>query len=106
MSVVKVIICGAKGRMGRTLITCAQGDPELQLVGEIDQDDDLSKFISQTDVLIDFSVREATTQGREAGRRAQEGLGYWHHAAITAMTKRRLIRGCDEHNSCRMVGKL
>jgi 4-hydroxy-tetrahydrodipicolinate reductase len=60
VSPVKVIICGAKGRMGRSLIACAQGDPELQIVAEIDQGDDLAKVISRADVLVDFSVREAT----------------------------------------------
>jgi 4-hydroxy-tetrahydrodipicolinate reductase len=60
VSPVKVIICGAKGRMGRTLVSCAQRDPELQLVGEVDQGDDLSKVIARADAVVDFSVREAT----------------------------------------------
>lgn len=46
--------------MGRTLIACAQSDPELQLITEIDQGDDLAKVIARADVLVDFSVREAT----------------------------------------------
>jgi 4-hydroxy-tetrahydrodipicolinate reductase len=62
VSPVKVIICGAKGRMGRTLIACAQSDPELQLVAEIDQGDDIAKVVAQADVIVDFSVREATAQ--------------------------------------------
>jgi len=60
VSPIKVIICGARGRMGHALIACAQGDPELEVVGEIDQGDDLAKVISQADVIVDFSVREAT----------------------------------------------
>ena len=60
MSPVKVIICGAKGRMGRTLAACAQSDPELQLAGEIDQGDDLAKVIARGDVVVDFSIHEAT----------------------------------------------
>lgn len=60
MSPVKVIICGAKGRMGQTLIACAKSDPELQLTGEIDLGDDLMKIISHSDVVVDFSSREAT----------------------------------------------
>ena len=39
MNPVKVIICGAKGRMGRALVACVQADPELKLVGEIDLGD-------------------------------------------------------------------
>lgn len=60
MTPIKVIICGSRGRMGRTLVACVQGDPELQLAGEIDQGDDLAKVIAQADVVVDFSVREAT----------------------------------------------
>jgi 4-hydroxy-tetrahydrodipicolinate reductase len=46
--------------MGKSLVTCAQADPELQLAGEIDQGDDLSKIIDRCDVIVDFSFREAT----------------------------------------------
>jgi 4-hydroxy-tetrahydrodipicolinate reductase len=60
VSPIKVIICGAKGRMGQTLVACARGDPELQLVGEIDQGDDLAGIVSRADAIVDFSVREAT----------------------------------------------
>jgi 4-hydroxy-tetrahydrodipicolinate reductase len=60
MSPVRVIICGAKGRMGQTLISCVKSDPELQLAGEIDVGDDLAKLIGNGDVVVDFSTREAT----------------------------------------------
>jgi 4-hydroxy-tetrahydrodipicolinate reductase len=60
MNSIKIIICGAKGRMGQTLIACAKADPELQLVGEIDQGDDLSKVVSRCDAIVDFSVHDAT----------------------------------------------
>jgi len=60
MNPVRVIICGAKGRMGRTLVTCAQTDPDLKLVGEVDLGEDLSNVIAGCDAVVDFSVREAT----------------------------------------------
>ena len=60
MSPVNIIICGAKGRMGRTLVACVQSDPELQLAGETDLGDDLAKIIGRADAIVDFSVREAT----------------------------------------------
>jgi len=60
MNTVRVIICGAKGRMGRALVACAKTDTELQLVGEVDLGDDLSKIIAGCDVVVDFSAREAT----------------------------------------------
>jgi 4-hydroxy-tetrahydrodipicolinate reductase len=61
MNPVRIIICGSKGRMGQALIACAKADPELRLAGEIDQGDDLNKIIGGCDVVVDFSVREATT---------------------------------------------
>ena len=60
MSPVNIIICGAKGRMGRALASAVSSDPELRLAGEIDQGDDLTKVIAAGDVVVDFSAREAT----------------------------------------------
>jgi 4-hydroxy-tetrahydrodipicolinate reductase len=57
---VKLIISGSKGRMGRTLLACASDDPELEVVGEIDLGDDLSKVISRCDVVVEFASHEAT----------------------------------------------
>ena len=56
----KIIITGSKGRMGRALLACSTHDPELQVVGQIDQGDDLSCVIGQGDVVIDFSSHSAT----------------------------------------------
>ena len=60
MKLVRVIICGSRGRMGQALVSSAKADPELQLVGEIDLGDDLGKLISGCDAIVDFSFREAT----------------------------------------------
>jgi 4-hydroxy-tetrahydrodipicolinate reductase len=60
MNPVKIIICGSNGRMGQTLIVCAKSDPELRLVGEVDQGDDLSNIIAGCDAVVDFSVHEVT----------------------------------------------
>ncbi len=55
-----IIITGSKGRMGRMLVACAAQHPELQVVGQIDQGDDLRSVIGQGDVVIDFSSHSAT----------------------------------------------
>src|SRR2546430_17079547 len=60
--------------MGRTLVSCAQGDPELNLVGEIDQGDDLAKIIAQADAIVDFSVREATASGAKLAAQHRKAL--------------------------------
>ena len=57
----RVIITGSKGRMGRALAACAPQHPGLQLVGQIDQGDDLRAVIGQGDVVIDFSSHGATS---------------------------------------------
>ncbi len=56
----KVIITGSKGRMGKALLACAPQHAELELVGQIDQGDDLAAIISRCDVVIDFSSHQAT----------------------------------------------
>ena len=57
---VKIIITGSKGRMGKALIACSAHHPELKVVGQIDQGDDLQSVIGQGDVVIDFSSHSAT----------------------------------------------
>jgi len=58
----KVIITGAKGRMGQALVSCAKSFRDLKIVAAIDQGDDLAAVISKTDVVIDFSSHEATPE--------------------------------------------
>jgi 4-hydroxy-tetrahydrodipicolinate reductase len=56
----KVIITGAKGRMGQALVSCAKNFRGLEVVGQIDAGDDLNAVISKTDAVIDFSSHDAT----------------------------------------------
>jgi 4-hydroxy-tetrahydrodipicolinate reductase len=58
--VTSIIINGSKGRMGRELLACVAQHPELQVVGQIDQGDDLKAAIGRGDVVIDFSSHQAT----------------------------------------------
>jgi 4-hydroxy-tetrahydrodipicolinate reductase len=46
--------------MGQAIAACAAKIPELQIVGQIDQGDDLREVIDQGDVVIDFSSAAAT----------------------------------------------
>ncbi len=56
----KVIITGSKGRMGQALIACAARIPDLQVVGQVDEGDDLCSVIGASDVVIDFSFHSVT----------------------------------------------
>ena len=56
----RVIITGAKGRMGQALVACAKNFRDLNVVAAIDRGDDLSAVIAKSDVVIDFSLHSAT----------------------------------------------
>ena len=71
---IRVIINGAKGRMGQALVACAPQHHQLEVVGQIDQGDDLAAVITRCDVLIDFSLHTATVAIAELCARYQKGL--------------------------------
>jgi 4-hydroxy-tetrahydrodipicolinate reductase len=56
----KIIITGAKGRMGQALISGAKNFRDLEIVAAIDRGDDLPAAISECDALIDFSLHTST----------------------------------------------
>jgi 4-hydroxy-tetrahydrodipicolinate reductase len=78
----KVIITGSKGRMGKTLVACAERIPNLKVVGQIDAGDDLRSVIGQADAVIDFSFHEASA-------------GF---AAICAEHKKAIVIGTTGHS--------
>jgi 4-hydroxy-tetrahydrodipicolinate reductase len=57
---IKIIITGSKGRMGKALLACAAHQPGLEIAGQIDQGDDLAAVIGRGEVVIDFSSHSAT----------------------------------------------
>jgi 4-hydroxy-tetrahydrodipicolinate reductase len=57
---IRIVINGAKGRMGKALLACAPQHPALQVTGQVDVGDDLSTVIGQADVVVDFSLHSAT----------------------------------------------
>ena len=61
----KLIITGAKGRMGHALLQCAARIPEVHVVGSIDLGDDLEPTIARADAVIDFSFHQATADFAE-----------------------------------------
>jgi len=78
-----IIITGSKGRMGRALLACAAHFPELEVVGQIDQGDDLRPLLGRADVVIDFSSHTATA-----------GL-----AALCAEHKKAMVIGTTGHSN-------
>ena len=62
----KIVIAGAKGRMGQSLIACAPRFPDIQVTAKIDLGDDLEGALQKADVLIDFSFHSGTAVMAEA----------------------------------------
>src|SRR5256885_11937351 len=60
-----ILIVGYKGRMGQTLLSCAASNPDLKIIGKVDQGDDLQSAIPRADVVIDFSFHEVTADVAE-----------------------------------------
>ena len=56
----RLIIVGSKGRMGQMLLACAARQSDLQVTGQVDQGDDLAAVLPGADVVIDFSLPQAT----------------------------------------------
>ncbi|MDB6023897.1 MAG: 4-hydroxy-tetrahydrodipicolinate reductase [Verrucomicrobiales bacterium] len=70
----KVIITGAKGRMGAVLLTCAARIPQIEVVAKIGSGDDISSVIDKCDVVIDFSYHDATPKFAEICARHNKAL--------------------------------
>jgi 4-hydroxy-tetrahydrodipicolinate reductase len=57
----RLVIFGSKGRMGQALVACAARQPQaLQIVGQVDQGDDLSAVIAGCDAVVEFAMHDAT----------------------------------------------
>jgi 4-hydroxy-tetrahydrodipicolinate reductase len=62
----RIVISGAKGRMGQSLIACAPRFPDVEVVGKVDIGDDLEAALKNADVLVDFSFHSGTAVMAEA----------------------------------------
>ena len=62
----RIVINGARGRMGQMLVACASRLPALQVTGQIDRGDDTRGALRFADVLVDFSSPSATHEVAEA----------------------------------------
>jgi 4-hydroxy-tetrahydrodipicolinate reductase len=55
MKPLRLLINGARGRMGQTLIALAEADPQLEVVAKIDVGDDFASAVPTCDAVVDFS---------------------------------------------------
>jgi 4-hydroxy-tetrahydrodipicolinate reductase len=59
MAPLRLLVNGAKGRMGQAIIACAKLDPAVQVVAEIDVGDDFAGALARADAVIEFSHHTA-----------------------------------------------
>jgi 4-hydroxy-tetrahydrodipicolinate reductase len=70
----RILVNGSKGRMGQSLLACARRNPQLSLVGAVDQGDDLEAVLEGADVVIDFTFHAVTAGVAAACARRQKAL--------------------------------
>jgi 4-hydroxy-tetrahydrodipicolinate reductase len=74
MTPLRLLINGAKGRMGQALISCATSDPELEVTARIDLGDDLQVALPTCQAVLDFTHADATASLAKACARAEKIL--------------------------------
>jgi len=63
---IRLLINGSKGRMGRALVACAAEDADLEVSSEVDAGDDFAAALAGCDAVIDFTHAPATAGVAEA----------------------------------------
>jgi 4-hydroxy-tetrahydrodipicolinate reductase len=66
----RILINGAKGRMGHAIARCAEEEKDIEIVASLDAEDDLAAVIGLCDVVVDFSHHSVTAA--VAGLSAQQ----------------------------------
>ncbi|MEO5721381.1 MAG: 4-hydroxy-tetrahydrodipicolinate reductase [Chthoniobacterales bacterium] len=74
MSVVRIALVGATGRMGHAIANAVATQPEIEIAGRCDVGDSIEKAIGDCDVVIDFSHPDATKEITEACVTARKAL--------------------------------
>jgi len=58
----RVLLVGAAGRMGKTIVDLAKSDPNIQIVAQCDLGDTIEPAMKDCDVMIDFSHVDAVDE--------------------------------------------
>lgn len=71
---IRILINGAKGRMGQALITCSTLDPELNVTAQVDEGDDFAAILPGCDAVIDFTHADVTASVAQECSRSGKAL--------------------------------
>ena len=70
----RLLVNGAQGRMGRAIIGCAACDPAVTISGEAESDEELVSYLSNSDAIIDFTHADVTARVLERCVEAKKPL--------------------------------
>jgi 4-hydroxy-tetrahydrodipicolinate reductase len=73
-SPVRVLLVGATGRMGRTIVDLAKNDPKIEIAAQCDRGDDIGPAMAKSNVTIDFSHADAIDELCCAAREHRQPL--------------------------------
>src|SRR4029453_15856451 len=73
-SPVRVLLIGAAGRMGKTVLDLAQGDAEIEIAAQCDLGDSIESPMGNCDVAIDFSQADSIDQICHAALQQRKSL--------------------------------
>jgi len=92
---IKLVVNGSKGRMGQAILGLAKQDADFSVVGEVDLGDDIRAVASKADVIIDFSLQDATLGVAQAAAKNKAALviGTTGHSAETKKAVTDAVRG-------------
>ncbi|MFY9614831.1 MAG: 4-hydroxy-tetrahydrodipicolinate reductase [Candidatus Dormiibacterota bacterium] len=65
-SEIGVIVCGALGKVGRTVVAAVEAEPDMHLAGAVDLDDDLIEALARGNVMVDFTAPNAAFDNAQA----------------------------------------
>lgn len=71
---IKLVINGSKGRMGQIIIGLAKQDTDFSIIGEVDLGDDITAAAAKADVIIDFSLHDATLATAQAAAKGKAAI--------------------------------
>ncbi len=74
MHPLRLLINGAKGRMGRAIIECAETDSAVEVTGEAESDAELVAALPNSDAIIDFTHADVTARVLERSVEAKKIL--------------------------------
>ena len=79
MNPLKLLVNGARGRMGQTVVACASAHPQFEVAGQVDLGDDLQVALPACQAVIDFTQADATADVGTGVRTSGQNFDYRNH---------------------------